>query len=454
MAALWQHPGVTVLANVNALNFALESRLAWRVSITTRQGQQAASLLYMQRSFEGRQAYFIVNSDRHTALEANLSLQGSGRLEEWDALTGAMRVVPALQKDGKLHFEAYFAPAGSRLYLVDPTAPPAPGQPVQAPRKNPCERPREDPNTYIGPRCAFTRTEPNILTLDKCQVRLGSAPWSQEMDVWRAQSQVRESLGMRQNYYNGLPQRYKWALQPHPADGAPLEQRFTFQVRDVPTQPVYLLLEGAQAFTIHLNGQPVSNAIAGWYLDRAFHKVALPPLRAGLNELTLACAYTNYMEIEDCFLLGDFGVSLDRAVIAEPQSLQFGDWTAQGYLHYAGSMIYHANLSYTAGQFARLWLGQVSAVHVAVRVNGALAGHIPWQAANGLDLTSFLKPGDNSLEIEVVSSPRNMLGPLHLAPGRQSWTDWLSFRRTDQTYTPAYVVQPWGLLGQVRVEWS
>ena len=91
---------------------------------------------------------------------------------------------------------------------------------------------------------------------------------------------------------------------------------------------------------------------------------------------------------------------------------------------------------------------------MAVHVNGALAGHIPWASANGLDLTPYLEPGDNAVGIEVVSSPRNMLGPLHLAPGHEPWTDWRSFRRTDHTYTPEYVVQPWGLIGQVRVEWS
>jgi hypothetical protein len=114
-------------------------------------------------------------------------------------------------------------------------------------------------------------------------------------------------------------------------------------------------------------------------------------------------------------------------------------------------MIYHGQVEYQPGETVKLHLGDVSAVHVAVHVNGALAGHIPWQAANGLDITRHLAPGVNNVDIEVVSSPRNMLGPLHLAAGREAWTDWRSFRRTDATYTPGYVVQPWGLIGQVRL---
>ena len=44
--------------------------------------------------------------------------------------------------------------------------------------------------------------------------------------------------------------------------------------------------------------------------------------------LELSCGYTNHMELEDCFILGDFGVDMARAIMAaireetaaEPQS--------------------------------------------------------------------------------------------------------------------------------------
>jgi hypothetical protein len=431
------------------------------VSLITPHGQQAAPLLYMQRRI-GEQAappfaYFIVNNDRKHGCKIKVELEGRGRVEEWDPLTGEMRGVPAQERDGKLHFPAEFGPAGSRLYVIDPQGAPAAllPQPVAS---ETFRLSRGIAGSFIGPACAFTRTDPNVLTLDMCQYRMsegtrrGESAWSETMEVWRAQNQVREALGMRLNFKNGLPQRYKWALEPHPNDGASVSLRFRFGVRDVPARPVYVLVEGASQFTILLNGEQVPNASAGWYLDRTFHKVALPALQAGENELVLSCAYTNHMELEDCFLLGDFGVSPERVIVAEPTLLHFGDWTTQGYLHYTGSMIYHGQFEHQVGQTVRLWLGDYSAVHVAVHVNGTLAGHIPWQAANGLDITQHLAPGVNNVDIEVVSSPRNMLGPLHLAAGHEPWTDWRSFRRTDSTYTPGYVVQPWGLMGQVRLE--
>ncbi len=449
--ALWSKPGLTVLESPAQLEGALETALPRRVSLVTKQGQQAARLLVMQRDIAGKQVYFIVNNDRHTGYAVEASLQGSGRLEEWDPLTGETCALPAEEKDGMLRFHTYFGPAGSRLFVVDPQ-----GQPARAAEGSFLQeetwrsRPGESVR-FIGPAVEFSRTDPNVLTLDTCQWRMEGGAWSAATEVWRAQDALRRSLGMRSNYYNGLPQRYRWALSAHPRDGARVELRFTFGVRDVPAGQVYLLLESAERFRVKLNGQSVVNTMAGWYLDRAMTRVALPGLRAGENELVLSCAYTNYMELEDCYLIGDFGVSLAREIISEPGRLHFGDWTAQGYPHYAGSMVYHGSLDYTPGRRVRIYLGEYSAVDVAVHVNGKPAGHIPWRAANGLEITPLLVPGANRIDIEVVGSPRNMLGPLHRAAEHEGWTDWRSFRRTDETYTPEYVFWPWGLFGQVRV---
>jgi hypothetical protein len=451
LRSLWRHPGVVHLADATGLSAALEQILPRRVSLVTSHGQQAARLLYMQRALDdGRTAYFIVNNDRFSGYPLEVALEGTGRLEEWDALTGAIRGIPAVKKDGRLHFNAGFGPAGSRLYVVDPRGTPARENQLDFRAGSWKEHPGETVR-YIGPSTPFTRSDPNLLTLDVCQYRLGDGAWSGKMEVWRAQDEARKVLGMRPNYYNGLPQRYRWALQPHPRDGTLLELRFNFTVRDVPQNPVFLVLEAAERFTVQLNGKAAPMKVDGWYLDQAFHKIRLPGLQVGENSLVLSCAYTNYMEIEDCFLLGDFGVSLAREIISEPERLQFCDWVGQGYPHYAGSMVYHGQISYEAGQRVQVFLSEWSGTDVAVTVNSALAGHIPWQSANGLDVTAFMKPGENQIDIEVVASPRNMLGPLHRAPQHEPWTDWRSFRRTDESFTPDYVFWPWGLTGQIRV---
>ncbi len=452
LGELWANESVTMISSAAGLEGALESGVDRRVSLKTDKGQEAARLLYMQRELDGSNAYFVVNNDRHNGYDIELTLEGTGRLEEWDPLTGETTAVSAAVKDGRVTFTSNFGPAGSRIFVVnaglDAVSPQVKAIEEVSPYRHGVKN-----GTYVGPSCAFARTDPNVLTLDMCRYRLAKGEWSDTMEVWRAQDAVRQTLGMRSNYYNGLPQRYKWATKEHPSDGAAVDLEFVFDVDTVPSGPVYLLLEGAPNFAIHLNGRAVPTDVVGWYLDRAFHKVALPRLQVGKNTLVLSCAYTNHMEVEDCFLLGDFGVTSDRVITTEPARLHFGDWTGQGYPHYAGSMIYYGAIDYDPAKGpVSVELGKYEAVDVAIHVNGELVGHIPWISENGLDITAYLRPGHNDIGIEVVSSPRNMLGPLHLATGREPWTDWRSFRRTDETYTPEYVLKDWGLYGQVLLQ--
>lgn len=445
VAALLRHERVALLSDETGLQAALEASVPRRVSILNDQRQEAPSVLCMQRDLEdGKSALFVVNNDRNSGYALRIALEGRGRLEEWDLLTGETRVVPVQVKANAVAFDAQLGPAGSCLYLLDTSQPPLTEKPA----------PRHSVEVaYIGPVCAFARTDPNVLTLDACAYRIQSGRWSAAMPLWQAQRAVRQQLGMRPVFSNGIPQRYKWVDQPHEKDRTPVAFRFGFEVQEVPAEPLHLLVENAEDFQIQLNGQEVPNAPVGWYLDRAFDRVALPRPKRGANVLSLCCAYEQRMEVEDCFLLGDFGVSPNRAIVSEPQRLHFGDWCTQGYFHYPGSIVYYDELSYApqSGERIRLVLGDYSAVTVALHVNERLAGHIPWRSANGLDITPYLRAGANRIGIEVVGSPRNMLGPLHMKAGRELYTSCSSFRTEGDRYTSDYVVHPYGLFGQVKI---
>jgi hypothetical protein len=118
---------------------------------------------------------------------------------------------------------------------------------------------------------------------------------------------------------------------------------------------------------------------------------------------------------------------------------------------YLDTLTYEPDAALSGGRRWQLVLGEHRAVTVAVHVNGAVVGHIPWQAANGFDLTPHLRPGANELGIEVMGSPRNMLGPLHRRRGRERGTSWASFRTEGIEYTPEYVLEPYGLFEQARI---
>ena len=52
-----------------------------------------------------------------------------------------------------------------------------------------------------------------------------------------------------------------------------------------------------------------------------------------------------------------------------------------------------------------------------VSVNGQLAGTSAWQP-HRVPIAALARPGTNEIELELVGTLRNLLGPHHLAGGR------------------------------------
>ncbi|MBD0378650.1 glycosyl hydrolase [Paenibacillus sedimenti] len=447
---LYDHENMIVVEDAGQAVAALERMLPRRVSITGAESQETAELLYMLRDMGDTHALFVVNNDRERGHNVNIAiaLDGAGSMEEWRALTGEVKAVETSYRNGYIHLEDAFGPADSKLFIWHTNKPPQrrlaePG----------CSHEKDQTVMELGPVCKFTRSMPNVLTLDTCSYAIEDGGWSEEKEVWQAQRAIREALGMRQIYGNGIEQRYKWIHEPHPADGKPVAFKFSFEVSAMPAEAVYLIVESAEHYEIRLNGEPVLNQPAGWFLDRSFDQVLLSGLKEGRNELILSCNYLNRMEVEDIYLIGDFGVDAGRRITAEPETLSFGDWCKQGYIHYCGSIIYHFDVQVDnkAASPIVLELGDYSAVTVEVRVNGTTAGHVPWRAANRLNLTAHVHDGANRIDIEVMGSPRNMLGPFHQTAGDTATTSWASFRKEGQDYTPAYQLRPYGLFGQIKL---
>ena len=188
-------------------------------------------------------------------------------------------------------------------------------------------------------------------------------------------------------------------------------------------------------------------------MDKAIRTLALPKLRPGENELLVRGDYRGDLELEDLFVTGDFGVNMAREIVREPDRLHFGDWCAQGYYHYPGDMIYHftAPAYHPSEGKIVLTLGAHSAALVQVTVNGQTAGHLFGAGYNNLDITAFLKDGENSVDLRLVGTPRNLFGPLHQKYTGCTRISWADFRTEGIFYTPDYVLHPYGLMDQVRL---
>lgn len=502
------------------------------IRIENGEGRECRDVLYQLRKTEDGYVLFLANNSRERTLEVTVSLPFPAIPQEADLLTGEIRAAEGWHNgSGGVKWPVHLDKTGSAAYLL---------------------RPCKVKKTVFPEEMSYRLDRPNVLPLDFCRYRMDGGAWSERMEVWQAQREVRDRLGMRQIYYNGLEQRYKWVGRPHPQDGHRLDLAFEFEAergfggdadgsepsgfssfgsfstdtsffrsspsgafvspeKTEPAKELVLAVERVSEFEISLNGQeiwrgtgeacagsPAAEAAAGgktgavestagdagveeacgWLLDWEFETIMLPRIRKGVNRLTLSCAYRNDMELENIYLAGDFGVSEDRKVISVPERLKPGDWTKQGLKHYCGSVTYLLEYEYTGsaeetaggeksagrgepaggGEPAEsaekpdevfLVLPEMKAVCAEVRVNGEICP-LPWNAEGDLPVGRWLKPGRNVIEVEVVGSPRNMMGPFHLRERPYNTHD-ASFCPEPEEYCEEYLLTPYGIMGEIQM---
>ncbi len=460
LAAFWEKSGCRTARDKRELLEILEEASVRTVSARDIYGNEDTRCLVQQRRTGRDETLFLVNLDRSCIHKVTVVLGSGDRVEEWNALSGEIRPMESRRQEGLLSFPVILGPADSRLYRIY-----SDGEKGSSHEEEESSPGKSD-SVYAGPElprgarvlCSFPVeakiecTMDNTLTLDMCRYRLEEEDWSEELPVWQAQRQVRERLGMRPVHVNGNVQRYKWVGQAHPSDGRKLKLELRFFVEERPKEPVSLALEHPENFRICCNGHEVEQRQQGYLLDRDIKKVALPELREGRNLVTLCCEYRSAMELEDCYLCGAFGVGRNRALTRLPEKLYVGDWTLQGFLHYAGSIWYQYEVDCSRREAAQIYLElqAYEGVCASVMVNGRRI-EVPWKAALPLNITGFLRDGSNQLAVEVAGSPRNLFGPFHLSDRKRSVTNDQCFRPEGSACTEEYQVVPYGLFQPPRL---
>ena len=77
------------------------------------------------------------------------------------------------------------------------------------------------------------------------------------------------------------------------------------------------------------------------------------------------------------------------------------------------------------------------------------AGYLAWPPLD-LDITPWVRSGDNTVEIEIVGSLRNLLGPHHHVEADPHFTGPWHFEY-GENWTDSYHFVPFGIAGDVRV---
>lgn len=415
----------------------LEQLLSRQISIVLPDGRQAQDILYQMRRTDDGVILFLVNNNRRKALEVMIILghEAAGDVEEWDNLSGEKREIPYQRTaDGCTTYPVAFRATDSKLYYIK-----------KGSDNNKCQIAQENIRIHqiyrFPDKTKITCNQPNILVLDQCRWRHNNN-WGLKEEVWKVQKKIRNILGMRPTHINGGEQWYSWKDETCPTDGSTIELEFRFAVRIIPEE-LHLLVERPKDLEIIFNGQTISNESTGYFLDRSFRKISLPRSMKGENIIRLICRYTNQTELENCYLLGDFGVSPQNEIIKMPETLMLGDWTKQGFPHYCGSVTYHYRHTgiFPNGRIL-LQVGETEAACSSVKVNQTVF-EVPWRAADCIDITEAIVKGENKFEVEIHGTPRNMLGPFtEYQPGKTIISSHLFCRE----HVEKSLVVPYGLM--------
>lgn len=437
------------------------------------------------------QLLFVQSHDRRGAHAVQVEAAGHGPVVLWDALTGARAPLDSREEGGRVRFQLSLPATGTALVSL--------GLKVKAAARR--ERgAREKASASTDPRGGATAaaaapgmrsfagpfeielTEPNTLNLDTCRYRIGEEPFSQPVPSLKADEEIRKRFGLGRRLGGEHQPWYLYAKGT--VDLAPrgnCQVRRAFHVTDVP-RSCRLAIEMPDRFQITVNGQSVSK-VDGWWVDEDIKTIDVATqLKPGENEVLLSFNYQPDMELEDVYLVGDFGVNQGRykapaagtkdtnvrratgrtpgepiSLVAPPKTLSLGSWVGQGLDFYGGAVKYklhaHGLLPVSAspgGPDPRviLKLPGIACTAAAIHLNGKTFV-LPWGPFEA-DITEALRPGDNDLLIEVIGGRKNILGPLHVP--WEGWTGPVQFDPNNEKWTSDYLLADHGLTAPVVLE--
>jgi len=386
-------------------------------------------LFHHRRTLDDGEFLMMVNTSID-APSAGLVKSASGCIEQWDPSTSEISMYPFEKADDGIKARFELPPCGSIVLFLSEKA------------KAPVAEPKTTTNIVASQgELEIRPIEDNVLTLDYVDITVGDET-KKNIYFYKASQFAFVQNGMERNPWDSAVQFRDELISRTFAPDSGFEATYRFTIEQQAPKRLWIVIERPDLYSIKCNGKTVSALKDTWWLDKVFGKIDIADaVRSGDNEVTItASPFTIYHELEPAYLLGVFTLKESDSgfVIAggsEP-ALKLGSWKKQGYPFYAAGVSYKQKFNVTspAGRYLvelDKWYGSV----VEVIVNGKSAGHIaykPWHC----DVTDLIKQGGNTVEVVVIGTLKNTLGPHHAGKGLGSaWPG--MFQQGPETGPPA-----------------
>lgn len=290
----------------------------------------------------------------------------------------------------------------------------------------------------LSGKCPFSLSEPNVLLLDKAEVRVDDGDFSAPDEILRLMRRTALSLG--------IPPQSGKIVQPWVRAPQEPTHRLTLRfciMSEIALPAVHLAVERPEMCKIVWNGLPVTSAPDGYFTDESIKTVPLPELRQGENVLLLTMPFGEGTAVEWCYLLGDFGVRLEGAdctVVPKPETLAFSSLTGQGLPFYGGNVSYQIPLDVP--------LDCDVLVRACAYIGAALFAELDGERRGELSsephtyLIENVPAGRHTLTLELLGNRFNAFGSLHNAQPSMTWSWPGRWRVGDEPMPETVSLQP------------
>jgi hypothetical protein len=382
-----------------------------------------------------------------------IRIKGSWKVTLFDTLTGEIRDIPSQYRDKDTYLNYSMYPEDSLLLQLTQAEAAGSETVSEGTMAFGSFLTSLDTSGYrdtviLNKPEGFALSEPNILLLDYASYRLNDGELRPKQEILRLDNEIRSILGypLRRDAYS-----QPWRLQKAetPEDMVTLYYEFRSEIE---ADNILLAMERLEDAKIYLNDQPVNGKVTGYYVDSFIHTVALPPVRRGTNRLTIELPFGRGTNLENIYILGNFGVELkgrSAYIVNAPESLEFGDITRQGLAFYTGNVDYRFKVVCSEDREVIVSVPHFSSPVMEVFVDGVSKGLIAF-APHKLSLGK-LEAGEHRMVIRLYGNRFNGFGTLHNCNDEFKWYGPDSYRTTGSQWSDSYGVRPVGILSRVEL---
>ncbi len=410
--------GICVEMEESELIGALRDVTACPITVTKEDGTAARAVFVQMRNFGDSLGFVLLNTDRDhptDALTVSVKCPHTAA-EHWNLRTGERESYPAVFTDNTLSLTVTLPAAGTAAFVLTETADttlPAYRAPLA-----------EVSRLSIDGEFAYETNEPNVCVLDFARFSVNDGAESDEMEILRADSAVRDAFGIERRGGEML-QPWFAALTDKTVYGK-VRLEYTFTIEDMPAGDLILAGERPENMHYAINGTQLhSTDINDFWIDDCFKKMAIPKsaLKIGVNTVTAEVDFKRTTNLEALYLIGDFGVTLDghtRTLTTRPDTLPLGNLDCAAMPFYTGEVTYlltpehYSALTPADSDRVILCPTKFTGGLVRVQVDGADDARLIWDPYEA-DITDAVR-AKKTIRVTVVGTRRNVFGPLHFAP--------------------------------------